>query len=105
MRLTLALALVPVLLAGCTDVIPVRPDFGTSALQRRGDIPPEFAEFNNYDPSINTLLADQICAEPYIRLERKSLPAVPGEIIARRGICRPYLISLAPESLAEHFTP
>jgi hypothetical protein len=96
MRLILALALVPVLLAGCTDTIPVKPDFGTNALAPKGLIPPEFAEFNNYDPSINALLASQICAMPYAKLERKSVPAVPGEIIAWRDGCSPFVVLLPP---------
>ena len=103
MRLLLALAFVPALLAGCTDWIPVKDDFGTSALRPRGDIPPEFAAFNNYDPAINALLAKQMCAQRYFLLEQKKLAAVPGEIDAWRSRCDPYEIRL--DNLAEHFSP
>ena len=66
MRHLFALGLLSVLGAnlcgGCTPYIPVKDDFGTSALKPTGNIPPEFAEFNNYDPRVNALMADQICA-------------------------------------------
>ena len=45
-----ALALTCLLIAGCTPYIPVKDEFSTSALKPTGTIPPEFAEFNNYDP-------------------------------------------------------
>src|SRR6266850_7600358 len=70
MRHLFALGLLSVLGAnlcgGCTPYIPVKDDFGTSALKPTGNIPPEFAEFNNYEPGVNALLADQICATVYI---------------------------------------
>ncbi len=44
MRIAIALAVLPVLLAGCTANIPVKADFGTSALVPSGDTPPEFAQ-------------------------------------------------------------
>ena len=61
----LTLVLVAPLVAGCTPYIPERLDFGTSAAAPTGDIPPEFAAFNNYDPAVNPVLATQICATPY----------------------------------------
>ncbi len=98
MRHRFALGLLSVLLpnlaGGCTPYIPVEDAFGTSALKPTGNIPPEFAEFNNYDPGVNTLLADQICATPYIPLEDKSLRASPGELIAEKGRCRPYVVNI-----------
>jgi hypothetical protein len=107
MRYLFALALVPVfaasLCAGCTPYIPVKDDFGTSALQPTGNIPPDFAEFNNFEPGINTLLADQMCATPYIRLQDKSLRAAPGELIASQGRCRPYVVTI--QNLNEVFLP
>jgi hypothetical protein len=94
MRHLLALGVLSVLGAifcgGCTPSIPVKSDFGTSALKPTGNIPPEFTEFNRYDPGVNALMADQICATPYIRLAEKSLRASPGELIAQEGRCRPY---------------
>src|SRR4051794_4798782 len=55
----------PGVLPGCTPFIPMKDDFGTSALAPVGDIPPEFAEFNAYNPGVNPLLAYQLCATPY----------------------------------------
>jgi hypothetical protein len=75
---------------GCTPYIPVKDAFGTSGLRPTGNIPPEFAEFNNYDPGLNALLAQQSCATPYILLTEKSLRASPGELIAASGRCQPY---------------
>jgi hypothetical protein len=105
MRAVLAFAFVALLCAGCSDYIPVNDDFGTSALRPTGDIPPEFSEFNNYDPAANTLLADQICATRYLQLEEKSMPAAPGELLAWRGRCDPYRIRPDIYSLSEHFSP
>jgi hypothetical protein len=75
---------------GCTPRIPVEDAFGTSALKPTGNIPPEFAEFNNYDPNLNALLAQQSCATPYILLAEKSLRGAPGELIASSGRCQRY---------------
>ena len=101
------IGLLSVLLAnlpgGCTPYIPVEDAFTTSALKPTGNIPPEFAEFNNYDPEVNNLLADQVCATPYIPLQEKSLRAAPGELIAETGRCRPYVVSI--HNLEEVFLP
>jgi hypothetical protein len=88
---------------GCTPYIPVKDNFGTSALKPTGNIPPEFADFNNYDPGANALLAYQICATLYIPLAEKSLRASPGELIAADGRCRPYEITV--QNLDEVFLP
>lgn len=77
------------LLGGCANPIPVRRDIGTSALQKKGDIPPEFAKFNNYDPRANALLAKQLCATPYRVLGEKTMPMEPGELVAQRIECMP----------------
>ena len=107
MRPLFALGLFCVLLTnlpgGCTPYIPVKDAFGTSALNPIGNIPPEFAEFNNYDPGVNALLADQVCATPYILLEEKSLRAAPGELIAASGRCRPYEVTI--HNIDEVFFP
>jgi hypothetical protein len=107
MRRPCTLGLLSVLLAnlagGCTPYIPVEDAFTTSALKPTGNIPPEFAEFNNYDPEVNTLLADQLCATPYILFYEKSLRASPGELIAETGHCRPYVVSI--RNLEEVFLP
>ena len=103
MRLLLALAILPVLLQGCADRIPLKDDFATSALVPKGKIPPEFAEFNNYDPRVNPLVATQICATPYIQIEQRTAPARPGELSVWRGRCEPYRITLF--NLPEHFSP
>lgn len=83
--------LVSAALAGCTPFIPVKDDFGTSAAVPAGNIPPEFAEFNAYDPAINPLLADQMCATPYQPVEDKLLAAEPGRIVAARGRCTTHI--------------
>jgi hypothetical protein len=88
---------------GCTPNIPVEDAFGTSALKPIGNIPPEFEDFNNYDPSVNALLAQQSCATPYILLDDKSLRGAPGELIAASGRCQPYEITI--NNLGEHFLP
>jgi hypothetical protein len=86
----LASALLLSLLAGCVPEIPVKPDFGTSTLQPSGNIPPEFAAFNNFDPAVNQLLARQICATPYIGQVEHAAQAVPGMLVAVRGGCQTY---------------
>jgi hypothetical protein len=107
MRSPFTIGLLSILLAnlagGCTPYIPVKDAFTTSALIPTGNIPPEFAEFNNYDPEVNGLLADQICATPYILLQEKSLRAAPGELIAETGRCRPYVVSI--HNIKEVFLP
>ena len=87
--------LVPVLavcvLAGCTPYIPVKPGFGTSALVPTGDIPPEFREFNNFDPAVNKLVADQMCATPYQLYTDKSVGAATGDMVQTYGRCRNHV--------------
>jgi len=90
MRSLHAFALVPLLLGGCVPEIAVKPDFGTSAMQATGNIPPEFAAFNNFDGAVNPLLAGQICATPYTRQVEHTAPAVPGTLITARGLCQTY---------------
>ena len=87
MRVFMMTLLLFVFVAGCAPFIPVKDDFGTSAAVPAGDIPPEFAEFNAYDPAINPLLADQMCATPYQSLEDKNLAAAGGRIVQARGRC------------------
>ncbi len=96
MRVVLGLALLVSALAGCTPYIPVKDGFGTSALVAVGDIPPEFAEFNNYDPAVNALLADQICATPYQPLEEMSLGASAGRLVQLRGRCQTHIPLFGP---------
>lgn len=103
MRLFLAFALPAAFLGGCTPFIPIKDALGTSALKPTGNIPPEFVEFNNYDPQVNAVIADQVCATPYFLDTEKSLRASPGEIVAWSGRCEPYEIKL--DNLAEHFSP
>jgi hypothetical protein len=82
------------LLAGCTPRIPVKDDFGSSALVAKGDIPPELAEFNQFEPKINPQLADQMCATPYTELEDKTLGAEPGQLSAWRSRCQTHVLLL-----------
>jgi hypothetical protein len=103
MRLFVSLALVAAVLGGCTPFIPVKDVFSTSAILPSGNIPPEFLEFNNYDPRVNALVADQLCATPYVLLAQKSLRATPGELASWSGRCERYEIRL--DNLAQHFSP
>jgi hypothetical protein len=93
MRTLSALALFSLLVAGCTPYIPVKDAFGVSALKPTGTIPPEFAEFNSYDPQVDALLAEQICATPYELQVQQSAEAAPGEIVSASGRCRTYTIT------------
>jgi hypothetical protein len=94
--LALAVALVVAASAGCTPHLPAKEGFGTSALVAVGDIPPEFAEFNNYDPAVNTLLADQICATPYQLSEEKAIGASSGRLVQAIGRCRNHVPLFGP---------
>lgn len=94
MRRLLALALLPALLGGCADRIPVKADFGTTALKPSGPMPPEFVEFNNYDPRINALLSDQLCTTRRVVLTQKIHRAEPGELATWRGPCERYRVTL-----------
>ena len=93
MRVLLALLLLSPVLAGCTPFIPVKDDFGTSALTpvSPSAIPPEFAEFNNYDPAVNPLLAQQLCATAYEPLQTRNEPAATGTLSAQRGRCKTHV--------------
>jgi hypothetical protein len=103
MRLFLFIAFAAALLAGCTPFIPIKETFTTSAAKPTGNIPPEFLAFNNYDPQVDALITDQMCATPYILHTEKSLRATPGEFITWTGRCELYEIRL--DNLAEHFSP
>jgi hypothetical protein len=87
MRLLLVLALVSPLVAGCTPYIPEKLDFGTSAAVPVGAIPPEYAEFNAYDPNVNALLAQQICATAYQPGDVAVNDASPGQLVTAHGRC------------------
>ena len=87
MRLLLALALLLPAVAGCTPYIPEKLDFGTSAAVPKGDIPPEYAKFNAYDPSVNAVLAQQLCATAYEPVGARTSDASPGQLVTARGTC------------------
>ncbi len=103
MRLFFVLALPAMLSGACTPFIPIKDAFSTSALKPTGNIPPEFTEFNLYDPQVNAVVSDKMCATPYILDTEKSLRATPGEFVTWTGRCRRYEIWL--HNLAEHSTP
>jgi hypothetical protein len=96
MRVFSALLLLSLTAVGCTPFIPVKDDFGTSALLPAGDIPPEFAEFNSYQATANPLLADQLCATPYQALEEKTVGATPGKLLTARARCQTHIPILGP---------
>jgi hypothetical protein len=91
MRIAVALVVLPVLFAGCTPAIPVKTDFGTSALAPAGDASGEFSQFNAYDPAVGPLVADQLCATTYTPVAQKTIDAAPGEIVEGRGVCRTHV--------------
>jgi hypothetical protein len=96
MRLLVALLLAAPLMTGCTRYTPERLDFGTSALVPKGDIPPEYVGFNNYDPSVNALLADQICATEYQPRAVVTNDANPGQLVTATGTCAPHRVLTGP---------
>jgi hypothetical protein len=96
MRALFAIAIVSLAASGCTPFIPVKDDFGTSALIQARDVPPEFAEFNAYDPSVNPLLANQLCATSYQPLQDRSVGASPGRLVASLGRCQTHVPLLGP---------
>ena len=100
MRALLAVVLLSAVAAGCTPYIAVKDDFGTSALAppagTGGAIPPEFAEFNAYDPAVNSLLADQICATPYQPIDEQFLGASSGRLVAAHGRCQTHIPLVGP---------
>jgi hypothetical protein len=87
MRWVLAVVLVAPLAWGCTPYMPVKDDFGTSAALPKGDIPPEYAQFNAYNAGVNPLLVDQICATPYQPRDVNFADATPGQIATAHGRC------------------
>lgn len=87
MRLLPLLALVVPLVAGCTPYLPMKQDFGTTAAMPKGDIPPEYAKFNAYDPRVNAVLANQICATPYQPETVSTRDASPGQLVNATGTC------------------
>jgi hypothetical protein len=91
MRVLPVALLLAAFVAGCAPYIPIKDDFGTSAAVPAGDIPPEFAEFNAYDPAINPLLADQMCATPQQAVEETNIGAAPGRIIEARSRCATHV--------------
>jgi hypothetical protein len=91
MRPLVVLALVSPLLAGCTPYMPMRTDFGVSALAPAGDIPPEFAAFNAYDPGLNPVMAAQLCATRFDPRETATTDAQPGQLVTTRGTCAAHI--------------
>lgn len=87
MRLLFAVALVAPLVASCTPYIPEKLDFGTSAAMPKGPIPPEYAGFNAYDPSVNAVLAQQVCATAYRPGDVTTSDASPGQLVTAHGTC------------------
>ena len=96
MRVLFLLVIVSSLLAGCTPYIPVKDNFGISALAPAGDTPPEFAEFNVYDPAVNGLLAGQYCATSYQPLTEQNLGAAPGRLVQAGGRCQTHIPLFGP---------
>ena len=90
MRPLFALAVVSALLGGCTPYMPMKADFATSGLAPKGDIPPEYAAFNAYDPAVGAVMADQICATPFRPRETSTIGAEPGQLVTTRGTCAPH---------------
>jgi hypothetical protein len=96
MRSLLVLVLVAPLVVSCTPYIPERLDFGTSAAVPKGDIPPEYAGFNNFDPAVNEVMANQICATSYQPRQVTTADAAPGQLVTTTGACAPHTVLLGP---------
>jgi hypothetical protein len=90
MRLLSGLVLVVPLVTSCTPYLPMKTDFGTTAALPTGTIPPEYAKFNAYDPKVNALLANQICATPYQPTQVTTNDASPGQLVTATGTCAPH---------------
>jgi hypothetical protein len=89
-------------LCGCevlADPFPVGPKqtdafaFGVTGL-RGENFQPGYAEFNNTDPNVNAYHASQVCTLGYDVLDKKTLPASPGEFRYWSVRCHPYRLSL-----------
>ena len=87
MRSLSVLALLVPLVAGCTPYIPEKLDFGSTAAVPKGDIPPEYAGFNAYNPNVNSLMANQICATHYQPTSITTSDASPGALATAYGTC------------------
>jgi hypothetical protein len=96
MRSFIALVLAAPLVAGCTPYIAERLEFGTSAAVPKGDIPPEYAGFNAYDPNVNPVLANQMCATYYQPRTVTTSDAAPGQLVNAVGTCAPHTVLLGP---------
>jgi hypothetical protein len=96
MRSLIFLVIAAPLVTGCTPYIAERLDFGTSAAVPKGDIPPEYAGFNNYDPAVNPVLAQQICATSYQPRTVATNDASPGQLVTARGTCAPHTVLIGP---------
>ena len=96
MRSLFALIVVAPLAASCSPYIPERLDFGTSALAPKGNIPPEYVGFNNYDPGVNDVMASQICATSYQPRTVATADASPGQMVTATGTCAPHTVLLGP---------
>jgi len=96
MRWLLVLGFAAPLVVGCTPYIPERLDFGTTAALPSGNIPPEYARFNAYDPGVNPLLAEQICATEYQPRAATSTDASPGQLVTATGTCAPHRVLIGP---------
>jgi hypothetical protein len=90
MRILCAVALTAALVAGCTPYIPVKDDFAVSALAPAAEVPPEFAAFNAYDPSVGGLLAGQLCATAPTRLAAQNVGATPGRMVRDSVRCETH---------------
>lgn len=90
MRIFPVVAVLGLFAASCTPNIPVEPAFNVSALRATGEIPPEFAAFNRYDPRVDPLLAEQTCTTPFETQVVRTAPAVPGELLDAQVYCRTY---------------
>jgi hypothetical protein len=68
------------------------PEFGVSALSA-GPMPPNYAAFNKIDPQIADLHARQICTLGYEKLEERTMPYDPGQLMFWRVRCEPYVLT------------
>ncbi len=83
-----ALALGVVCLGGCANSTP--QEFTVAGIVAN----PGASQYANTDPTIDAVLAKQLCADGYDKLDETSVPADKGSYSQWKLRCTPYHVSL-----------
>ncbi len=83
-----ALALAVVGLAGCSNSTP--QEFTVAGIVAN----PGASQYANTDPAIDGVLAKQLCADGYDKLDETTVPADKGSYSQWKLRCTPYHVSL-----------